>query len=329
MVLRYLDGLDPQSVADELIISRRHFYREREAAIEAIASVLWERRRDIVSPGERGASGTGSDSTLGLFREEASRAAEPDRHTRLGDVVAGTVPLLEEVLSQRRLVLCVEADEVPALPIDRGLFRQLLLGMLGYLIEWAENATLRLAVELRAAACHLSVWVEPPSSIRAPLPAQAQERIGGLEEMAALVGTELHLRRTGSTITGFDLEWSSRPWHTILVVDDNEEVLALFQRFLVPHHYHVITASTAQDALAQARHLQPDAITLDLMMPDQDGWDVLQTLLNQPRTQHIPILVCSVLKQKDLALSLGAAGFLEKPVTEEMLVSALKALRVC
>jgi CheY-like chemotaxis protein len=62
------------------------------------------------------------------------------------------------------------------------------------------------------------------------------------------------------------------------------------------------------------------------MIPDRDGWDLLQVLLNQPDTQHIPIIICSVLKQKELALSLGATAFLEKPISEQSLLSVLTAL---
>ena len=61
-------------------------------------------------------------------------------------------------------------------------------------------------------------------------------------------------------------------------------------------------------------------------MPDQDGWDVLQTLANQPETRHIPVIVCTVLSAKELALSLGAAFFLEKPITEKALISTLRML---
>jgi CheY-like chemotaxis protein len=92
------------------------------------------------------------------------------------------------------------------------------------------------------------------------------------------------------------------------------------------HPYRVVTAQTGHEAIDLARQLHPDVITLDLMMPDQDGWDLLQVLLNQVDTQGIPIIVCSVLRQKDLALSLGATAFLEKPVTQQALLSALKVV---
>ncbi len=144
--------------------------------------------------------------------------------------------------------------------------------------------------------------------------------------MATLSGAHILPVRAGQSIVGFDVQLPAGPERTVLVVDDNEDVLELFRRYLSPHHYHVVTAQTAEDALALARRLQPYAITLDLMLPDQDGWDMLQVLLNQPDTGHIPIIVCTVLKQKELALSLGATAFLEKPVSESALLSALEAL---
>ena len=112
----------------------------------------------------------------------------------------------------------------------------------------------------------------------------------------------------------------------VLVVDDNEDVLELCRRYLAPHGYGVITATTAEEAIDLAAQLQPFAITLDLMLPGQDGWDALQALLNRPDTQRIPVIICSVLKQRELALSLGATAFLEKPVTEQGLLAALRML---
>jgi CheY-like chemotaxis protein len=143
--------------------------------------------------------------------------------------------------------------------------------------------------------------------------------------MATLAGAQVSAVYAGETVAGFDVQLPTVE-RTVLVVDDNEDILELFRGYLTPHRYRVVTAQTAHDALDLARGLKPYAITLDLMMPDEDGWDLLQILLNQPDTQHIPIVVCSVLKQKELALSLGASAFLEKPISEEALTSALEAL---
>lgn len=117
------------------------------------------------------------------------------------------------------------------------------------------------------------------------------------------------------------------PHATVLVVDDNEDTLVLIQRYLTQHHYHAVITNQAEEALRIAAQLQPIAITVDLMMPDIDGWDLLQIFLHQPATQHIPIIVCSVLRQKELALSLGAAAFLEKPVMEEALINLLSSFQ--
>jgi CheY-like chemotaxis protein len=76
------------------------------------------------------------------------------------------------------------------------------------------------------------------------------------------------------------------------------------------------------------RQLQPDVIILDIMIPEMDGWQVLQTLHAAPATKAIPILVCSVFYDPDLALTLGAADVLKKPVRKEDLVSALKKLHI-
>jgi CheY-like chemotaxis protein len=201
----------------------------------------------------------------------------------------------------------------------------MLLGILHYLIERATQATVRLVAQTVEAGVVLSITVEPPEIIQTVKQAEVGDRLLGLEEMAALTGAHISPMHAGQSIVGFDVHLPTAE-RTLLVVDDNEDVLRLFQSFLSPHGYRVVTAQTAPDALEKASQFRPYAITLDLMMPGQDGWELLQILLNQPDTCHIPIIVCTVLKQKDLALSLGATGFLEKPVTEQALLSAIEAL---
>jgi len=173
------------------------------------------------------------------------------------------------------------------------------------------------------------VRVEPPEAMAAPEAREAEERVSALSEMAALTNAQVSplfgATREDSGVVGFELGLPIAE-RTVLVVDDNEDVLELFRSYLSPHRYRVVTVRSARQALDLAREVQPYAITLDLMMPGQDGWDVLQTLLNQPDTRHIPVIVCTVLRQKELALSLGAAAFLAKPTTEAALLAALESL---
>jgi CheY-like chemotaxis protein len=111
---------------------------------------------------------------------------------------------------------------------------------------------------------------------------------------------------------------------TLLVVDDNPDVAFLFARFLEGRGYSVRHASTGAGALELARQLRPDAITLDVLMPSQDGWDTLQRLSADPATKGVPVIMCSVIPERSLALSLGVRCFLNKPVTADALYEVLE-----
>jgi CheY-like chemotaxis protein len=113
---------------------------------------------------------------------------------------------------------------------------------------------------------------------------------------------------------------------TLLAIDDNEGLIRLLRRYLAEHNVQVVEATNGSDALRLAQELQPDAITLDVMMPSQDGWEVLQRLKSEPATQHIPVVICSVLDDPELAFSLGAAAYLKKPVSQADLMEALSSL---
>ena len=75
-----------------------------------------------------------------------------------------------------------------------------------------------------------------------------------------------------------------------------------------------------------ARQLHPDLILLDVMMPQVDGWEILQALQLDEELSEIPVIICSAWESSDLAKSLGAADFLKKPITQEQLLSAIQAL---
>ncbi len=112
----------------------------------------------------------------------------------------------------------------------------------------------------------------------------------------------------------------------ILAIDDDPQVVSLYERYLQPQGYQVIPLSDPARAVERARQLKPFAITLDIMMPGIDGWQVLDTLKGDPDTRHIPVIVCSIIEDLEKGFSLGAADYLVKPILEDDLVNALDRL---
>lgn len=109
----------------------------------------------------------------------------------------------------------------------------------------------------------------------------------------------------------------------VLVVEDNADTLQLYQRYLADSRYRFIGARDVKQGMALAVEDQPKIIILDVMMPESDGWALLGQLRVHPKTLAIPIIVCSIIPQANLALTLGAAGFLRKPVSRADLLAAL------
>jgi PAS domain S-box-containing protein len=112
----------------------------------------------------------------------------------------------------------------------------------------------------------------------------------------------------------------------VLAVDDDPGVISLYRRYLEGEGYQVIGISKSDEVLDKAVELQPFAITLDVLMPDKDGWQVLRELKERPETQHIPIIICSIVSEEGRGFSLGAADYLVKPIMEDELLAALSRL---
>jgi CheY-like chemotaxis protein len=113
----------------------------------------------------------------------------------------------------------------------------------------------------------------------------------------------------------------------VLVIDDDSAVQDLMRRFLAKEGFRVATAAGGEEGLRLARDLQPDAITLDVMMPGLDGWAVLTALKGGSVTAAIPVIMLTMLDDRSLGYALGAADYLTKPIDRERLVAALAPYR--
>ena len=112
----------------------------------------------------------------------------------------------------------------------------------------------------------------------------------------------------------------------VLAIDDDPQVIGLYERYLNPQGYYVIPLTDPAKAREEILKIKPYAITLDIMMPNKDGWSVLTDLKSDPATKDYPVIICSIMEQADKGFSLGAADYLVKPILEEDLVCALDRL---
>jgi signal transduction histidine kinase/CheY-like chemotaxis protein len=151
------------------------------------------------------------------------------------------------------------------------------------------------------------------SSFTIRLPARQEERAGhwGQGAAAEVVGAGMPARRTG----------------TVLVIDDEPAVHALFERELAGRGYRVAHATGGREGVRLARELRPDAITLDVLMPEFDGWAVLRELKADPELREIPVVLVTILGDREMGYALGAADYLIKPIDSGALLSVLGRFR--
>jgi signal transduction histidine kinase/DNA-binding response OmpR family regulator len=114
--------------------------------------------------------------------------------------------------------------------------------------------------------------------------------------------------------------------YMIEIIDDDPDILRLLRMYLEDEGFRVITAENAEHGLALANQHRPDAIILDVLLPDQHGFNLLETLKSQPHTAMIPVLILSIIKEKLKGMSLGAAEYLVKPVGHTLLKATLQKI---
>jgi CheY-like chemotaxis protein len=123
------------------------------------------------------------------------------------------------------------------------------------------------------------------------------------------------------------LTWRISGTKVFLVIDDNRAFVELLRRYLAGDDWYVVGAASGAEARRLLQELVPTIILVDVMMPHEDGWELLRVFKNSTATRDIPIIVCSVLNEPELAAMLGAAAYLVKPVSRDALLQVLDSWR--
>jgi CheY-like chemotaxis protein len=312
LALRYIEAQTSAQVAGQLGIGDRQLRRDHTSALTALANAL---RPDLIAEGGESAM---------------AQAAEDDDVIRIGKaplgsgtdllaVIEGVQTVVSRLALQRKVALAIDVSTgIPTVRVNAVALRQVLISTLSFLID--SYATVSLSVMRRASATLLHLDGANGSA------QVSQERLQVGQQLIEMQGGTMACEQQDHGLR-VSIELPLQPAVTVLVIDDNPDIARLFQRYLAPISGRVVGASHADEALRLVHEQQPELIVLDVMMPMQDGWELLQLFRNRPETQALPIIICSVLKEHDLALSLGANAFLPKPVSQAALLATIERWR--
>ncbi|MBX3082645.1 MAG: response regulator [Anaerolineae bacterium] len=305
--MRYLSQQQIQHILHRLNLSERQFYRDHAKAVQTLSTILAEQ---IKAPLE-----LSQPSTISL-QSEVERVHQQGEPQQINGVafLQKTMHAIQGLIDRHQAHIDVTAIN-PRLDLstDLTVLRQAIIWIMSQLITQSP-AHSRFLVTLTLTATHYQFIIEQDDALvmRTQL-AQTDT----LDTLVTALGGRVLQDEDGITLE-VPLDQQS-----ILIIDDNPDAVALFRRYLTGYPYQVLAAHDGTQALELATNAQPRLIVLDVMLPKQDGWEVLQLLKNRRATQHIPVLICSVLDAADLAMSIGADGFLKKPPGESVFLDAL------
>ncbi len=323
--LRYIECRDTAEVMDEVALSSAQYHREHHRALQMVAVMLWERwqatgRWPAVIGGEQARRAEGIDSV----RREAEGLLHdrPAGRVDLAQVVQDLRRLLQPLCAGRSIDLHLTVPEhLPAVAGERVAVRQLLLVLLSHAVNAVEQGTI--AIRVTDQPRQVMVMIGGPATNASDhLEVGLRESRPFVEALQGTVSYRPPLERSVGWTIEVHLPSYARP--SLLVVDNNVDFIRLIELYLTGSDWEIIGASTVEEALRYAQQRHPDVILLDVIIPDRDGWDLLLELRHHPSTQDIPVIVCSVLNEPQMATALGASAYLQKPVSQGQLVAMLK-----
>ena len=327
---RYVQYFSQIEVADQLGISPRQLRREQRAALETLAYQLWQQfdvetklREDMEEKGDVEPPGTTTDNTV--YEDLAwLEDAPPERATGLDQELPTVLSLVRPLAVQHGVRLDMTMDDgLPQLATNPVAFRQTLLSLLGVAIPKGSSCGW-VSVSARSLPREVQIEVRCGEAVFSPQPVPGGDAasLDMAQRLANLYGGELTVSADAESFCAV-LTLPALGRLPVLAVDDNASTLQLLRRYTAGTRYHLVGTQDPEEVLSLVEEFSPQIIVLDVMMPRMDGWEVLGRLRQHPLAAHIPIIVCTILAEEGLALSLGASDFMRKPVTRQVFLAAL------
>lgn len=314
--LHYVDGMTIREVAHELGISPRQALRGLREAETSVAVVLWAQRAPDTTEG-------GELFETSSLEAEMRHLGGYIHHANLNELVLAALDAVSPLATRKCVNLHVELPADPVVvSIDPLVAQHLLLSTVSRAIGQAQTGLFDVTLLKKDQTTTLTLRYilegEPTTTLVADnVIAQLADRLGwSIDQSDRTDGRRIvfiHIAAQGPTV---------------LVIDDNEGLVNLLQRYLTDQNCRVAAATDGLVGLRLAQELRPNVIVLDVMMPGTHGWEVLQRLRADRDTADIPVIICSVINNPDLAQALGASIFLAKPVRQHDILAALNRLQI-
>jgi CheY-like chemotaxis protein len=308
----------------ELGYSRRHFYREQQRAIAMLSALL----RENLPQQECTQSVDLAVEADDLLSAEAKRFLAERENVAIEHIIERVLEIAGQLAGQYGVTLECDLDpHMPPVYASRTLLRQVFLETLSVLITQVGARSVRVQTHYDRQGILVHISAETRSAYLEPGDGQDHEPpLRHVRHLVEIIGGQWQKPQTSPErcVCRFSLPTSSSK--VLLVIDDDEAIIQAFRRYLVSYDYQVVGATTGAEAVQKAREMNPAAITLDVMMPSQDGWEIISSLKSDPTVRDVPVIICSVLEDPELARSLGAAAYLRKPITQTTLVTTLDRL---
>ena len=313
---RYADGIAIQELADQMAVSPRQLRRDHHKALEALTEILWTE----LYPDEP------AESSL----EPTPVIEVHDEMLDLYETIQGVYKLVSSQFETKGIkVIFSRSTETSPVITDRVILRQVLISLFKDILHNSLCETLTLTFEDTGKEMGITFTTQSRSPFIQSDEEEDEEDLTAVKYWC----DRIHARIAESMETSRERRvirrtlWLPQPAQKImLVIDDQVAVVNLFQRYLSQTGILVIGVSEPGKAVALAQRFLPTLITLDVMMPQMDGWELLQLIKLDSKLKNIPVIVCSAWDDPDLSHSLGASVYLKKPVTQKMLVEAVNKL---
>lgn len=320
---KYVQNLSQEETAERLGITSRHLRREQPEVIRALALYLWEKgSAAALSSSAEDRPGDGRTDLQQMewrtqVKEELASLTEsaPSTVASVVEVVEAVVTL-ESALADRHDVQLESHVQVGLVAtIHPSALRQVLITAVGQLIRWMSAGSIVIQSDRHGQKIVLRVIGEPVDVAHVP-------DSGFITEILDAQDGSVEVDVTGRRVS-FVIEVCAAE-QTILVVDDNMDLAHLYRRYAMGTPFNIVHLAQGQRVLEVVEAYRPAAIVLDVMLPDIDGWLLLSQLHERPSTRNIPVVVCSVVREEELARALGAQCYLQKPVQRQQFIQALR-----